>query len=444
MGDDATEHGTSTRRDAIRYTGALLGGGLLAGCTGDGNTGSPTGTADPNAESTDAGSPTGTADPNAESTDAGSPTGTADPNAESTDAPDPASTDATEIPGSYEACIEPAGCLTFESVPETYVVYNGGWADMAFALGQREGFLTAGNMIPGFFFEPFGLEVPPEDELASFWQNGGWSKEVFLELDPDVILMDPNYMHGVGWDDSWDEDDTEDLAEQVAPFFGNNSRRRREFHDYKLYSLYGAFERLADLFQERDRYEAFKSIHDDLQRKIDSRTPEEAPTIGLINGGSDPSKGEFFPLDPRGEGYEMKPYRDLGVESAFPDDLEGGQADYETMLEVDPEIIVVHWGIGTTGGTGSFSAEAFREQYVTPMEEDTVGNQLTAVQEGNVYPGQYGEQGPIVNLLQTEMVVQQLYPDEFGAFAPDAFPEVPEDRRLFDRERVREIIAGEI
>ena len=51
----------------------------------------------------------------------------------------------------YEACIEPTGCVTFDSVPESYLVYNGGWADMAFALGQREGFLTAGNRIPGFF-----------------------------------------------------------------------------------------------------------------------------------------------------------------------------------------------------------------------------------------------------------------------------------------------------
>ena len=139
----------------------------------------------------------------------------------------------------------------------------------------------------------------------------------------------------------------------------------------------------------------------------------------------------------------MKPYRDLDVASAFPDSMEGGQIDYEQLLEVDPEIIVVHWGIGTTGDTDSFSAAAFREQYVTPMEEDAVGQQLTAVEEGRVYPGQYGEQGPIVNLLQTEMVTQQLYPEEFGAFDPDSFPEVPEENQLFDRERVKNIVAGE-
>jgi iron complex transport system substrate-binding protein len=397
----------------VKCGGAVVGGGLLAGCTGQSESGTS-----PRSTSTETATETTT---DRAKTQAGSNT--------------------------YEACIEPAGCLTFEEVPATYLVYNGGWADMAFALGQRDGFITAGNMIPEFFFEPFGLDVPPEDELPPLRSEGkGWDKELFIEYDPDVILMSPEYMHGVGWYDNWEEEDTEWIAENVAPFFGNNMRRRRDYHDHTLYSLYEGFDRLADLFQERERYEAFAAVHDELQSEIQSRLPPESerPTVGLINGGSNPAKGEFFPLDTQDEGYEMKPYRDLDVKSAFPDSLEGGSADYETLLEVDPEIILVHWGIGTTGDTDSFSAEAFREQYVTPMEEDSVGSELTAVQEGNVFPGQFGEQGPIVNLLQTEMVAQQLYPDEFGAFAPEQFPSVPEDRRLFDRQRIQDIIDGNL
>jgi iron complex transport system substrate-binding protein len=124
--------------------------------------------------------------------------------------------------------------------------------------------------------------------------------------------------------------------------------------------------------------------------------------------------------------------------------MEGAEADYQKLLEVDPEVIVVHWGIGTTGDTETFSAAAFREQYVAPMAEDAVGSQFTAVQKGRVYPGAYGEQGPIVNLLQTEMKAQQLCPEEFGEFDPERFPEVPEENRLFDRGRVRDIIAGNL
>jgi iron complex transport system substrate-binding protein len=303
-------------------------------------------------------------------------------------------------------------------------------------------------MIPSFFFDPFDLDAPAPEAFPALanWDGGGWSKEVFYELDPDVILMDPNYMHGTGWDDDWEQADTEEISENVAPFFGNNCRRRREFHDYKLYSLYGAFERLADLFQERERYEAIVEVHESVQTDIQSRLPAESerPTVGLINGGSDPANGVFYPLDTQDEGYEMKPYRDLDVASAFPDSMEGGEIDYEKLLEVDPEILIVHWGIGTTGDTDSFSASAFREQYVTPMADDPVGSQLTAVQEGNVYPGAYGEQGPLVNLLQTEMKAQQLYPEEFGAFDPEQFPTVPDERQLFDRQQVADIINGDL
>ena len=168
----------------------------------------------------------------------------------------------------------------------------------------------------------------------------------------------------------------------------------------------------------------------------------ERPRIGLINSGSEPSKGKFYLLNTQGEGYENKPYRDLDVASAFSEEMEGW-ADYETMLEIDPEIIMVHWGIETTGDTNSFSARAFREQYVTPMENDPIGSKLTAVQNDDVYPGQYGEQGPLVNLIQTEMVAQQLYPEEFGAFDPKSFPEVPGENQLFDRQRVADIINGD-
>jgi len=410
--DTTIRHKAPTRRDYMKYGGAVVGGGLLAGCTG------------------------------------GDSTSGGDGDGGDTESDTPADDETATEDTSYEACIEPAGCQTFEAVPETWLVYNGGWADMAFALGQREGFITAGNMIPGFFFEPFGLDVPPQDELPPLRSEGkGWDKELFFEYDPDVILMDPEFMHGTGWYDNWDEEDTREIQKQVAPFFGNNIRRRREFHDYKLYSLYGAFERLADLFQEQERYEAFAALHDEVQTEIADRLPPESerPEIGLINGGSDPNAGQFYPLNTKDEGYEMKPYRDLDVKSAFSQELEeGGQIDYERLLDIDPEIIIVHWGIGTTGDTDSFSAAAFREQYVTPMEEDSVGSELTAVQEGNVYPGAYGEQGPIVNLLQTEMKAQQLYPEEFGAFDPEAFPEVPEENQLFDRQRVADIINGDI
>jgi len=391
MVGDKTQPDT-TRRDTLKYGGTLLAGGALAGCVSDADGGESDGQ------------------------------------------------------GSYEACIEPAGCLTFEEVPETYIVNNGEWADMAFALGQRDGFQTATTMIPGFLFEPFGLDVPPESETTSL-STTNWDKEIFYDHDPDVILMDRNYMHETGWDDSWDEEDTEEIEDNVAPFFGNNILRRRDFHDYKLYTLYEAFDRLADLFQERDRYEAFTAVHDELQETVQSRLPPESerPEVAVINSASDPTNGTFYTVDTESEGVETKHFRDLGIDSAYPDDLvEQGTIDYEQLLDVDPEVIMVHWGIGTTGDQTSFSPEAFHDQYVKPMADDGAGSQLTAVKNGNVYPGAFGSQGPLVNLLQTELTAQQLFPDEFGEFDPASFPEVPEEHQLFDRQRVADIVNGDI
>ncbi|SFS12712.1 iron complex transport system substrate-binding protein [Halomicrobium zhouii] len=412
--DDATRTGP-TRREWVRYGGAVVGSGLLAGCSGSGE--------DAKATTADEERATATG---AAATDAA--TGTPE-----TDEP-------------YDACIEPVGCVTFESVPETYIVNNGEWADMAFALGQREGFQTATNMIPGFLFDPFGLDVPPEAETTAL-SASNWDKEVFYERDPDVVLIDPNYMHATGWDAGWDESDTEEIRENVAPFFGNNILRRREWHDYRLYSLYEAFERLADLFRERERYEAIAEIHDSLLETVQSRLPpaDERPEIALVNSASDPREGTFYPMHTQVEGVETKPYRDLDVGSAFSTEtVEGGTIDYETLVEIDPEIIVVHWEIRTTDDGDTFSAAAFRERYVEPMAADPVGSQLTAVENGDVYPGAFGSQGPLVNLLQTEMVAQQLYPDEFGEFEAERFPDVPAEKRLFDRQRVREVIAGDV
>jgi iron complex transport system substrate-binding protein len=424
MGEDTNPTEEPTRREYVKYGAAFGVGGLLAGCGGGEST--------PEDETGDDTTETATTTVG----DDGGATTTASPTTDSR----------TTTASSYEACIEPVGCHTFEAVPETYIVNNGEWADMAFALGQRDGFLTSTNMIPGFLFEPFGLDVPPLSETESLSATN-WDKEVFYEQDPDVILMDPNYLHKTGWDDTWDREDTVELSEKVAPFFGNNILRRREFHDYKLYSLYGALERLADLFAERARYEALAAVHDSLQTEIQSRLPpaEQRPEIGLVNSASDPREGTFYPMHTQVEGVEMKPYRDLDVGSAFSQELvAAGTIDYEQLLEADPEILVFHWGIGTTGDTDRFSAEAFREQFVDPLAADPIGSQLTAVQEGNAYPGQFGSQGPLVNLLQTEMVAQQLYPEEFGRFDPERFPEVPAENRLFDRQRVIDIINGEI
>jgi iron complex transport system substrate-binding protein len=108
------------------------------------------------------------------------------------------------------------------------------------------------------------------------------------------------------------------------------------------------------------------------------------------------------------------------------------EADYELLLEQDPDAIVFHFGVG--------NQEALPE-IIESMQEDSLGSQLSAVQNDRLYMGGTAYQGPIINLFQTEMLAKQLYPEEFGEW--NGLGETPEDEQLFDRQRVADIVNGD-
>jgi iron complex transport system substrate-binding protein len=69
-------------------------------------------------------------------------------------------------------------------------------------------------------------------------------------------------------------------------------------------------------------------------------------------------------------------------------------------------------------------------------------SEVAAVTNDRIYPGGTAVQGPIVNMFQTEMVAKQLYPEEFGEWR--GLGETPEDEQLFDRQRISDIVNGDI
>ncbi|WP_276259788.1 ABC transporter substrate-binding protein [Haloglomus litoreum] len=399
-----------TRRDVLG-AGAAAGAGLLAGCTSDGDGGSGDGSSDPTATETDT---------------------------------------------SYTAELFPVGEVEFESVPESLTTYNMGWADMVVSLGQATKLRTNRLSAPTLFYDRFDIDY--DTDYAALWQNGGWSKEVMYDRDPDVFLFDPNLLEQ--WDDNWAAEDTEELRSNVAPFFGCHNRRIRGDWQMELGypeqapTMLEAFQKVGTVLDEEARAQAWLDLHADLQSNLQDRLPDDAesPSIALINSGSSPEKGKFYVLNLAQDGYEMKPYRDLGLVDA--DAFEGvetgqyGETDYETLLEVDPDAIVVHWGI-TTGsvtfdGDGAFDAAEFQKRFVTPMEESSAGSDLTAVQEGRVLPGPTAEQGPLVNAFQTELTARLFFPETFGELDLDAPLDVPEEEQLFDRQRVADILDGKV
>jgi iron complex transport system substrate-binding protein len=404
MSEERDEDDGLTRRRYLTSGAVVAGGSLLAGCAGE----------------TDSGS-------TAESTPTDAETATAT----ETDT----ETETTPEDTSYSVEMAPVGEVTFEAVPERWVAYDGGYADMAVALGRADGLAGVGyadRYYRSVYDELPGVDVP-EEPLNEFPEVR--TKEVFYELDADVHLYDPQML--VNWFD-WDEADVAEIDENVAPFFGNLIfRRSDDWHDYRYYTLYEAFEKVAALFQAQDRYEAFAALHDEFVGSLQAELPpaEERPAVFLTYEATD-EPSTFSPYRLEDRGTSKKQWRDLGVTDALEGtDIENlsttnrGELDYENLLEVDPDVLLIR-------GQERKSAAEFRDVVLEYMRNHPVGSELTAVQNGRVYRGGFLYQGPIQNLFQTERAAKQLYPDVFG--------EVTGDEELFDRQRVADIVNGDI
>ena len=409
MTRDIPGGGAPTRREYVKYGGAVIGGTLLAGCT-----------AGSESESTPTGTNTGEPSPDTEG-------------ASSTES-------ATDERGPFSVTMEPMGEVTFEGTPETWMAYFSTYGDMAIALGRLDGLrgLVFTENWPMAFYEHLpGVDVS-FDDVPQLFAGGGLDKEAFYEMDCDVHLMDPNFISRLA--DGWEAADYEDIETNVGPIIGNSIRRRGEdWHDYTYYSLYDAFERIAEVFDERERYEALERVHDDVQATIRSDLPpaEERPTVGLLSINSDFENGAFYAY-PVHDGNGHKQYRDLGMRGAFDDHIDAsyGEWDYEQILDVDPDALLFQYGFSHV------STDEF-ERRMQQLREDPLGQQLTAVQNDRLYRGGTSYQGPIVNLFQTEVAAKQFYPEVFGEWnGLDTLSEGP--GWLFEYERVAAIVDGDV
>ncbi|WP_424000398.1 ABC transporter substrate-binding protein [Haloarcula salina] len=405
MDDDRS--GDSTRRQFIATGLGAAATGALAGCSSSGgNEPSETTTREP--------------------TDAG-------PTTDATDGPQ------TPTDGErYTVSMQPMGEVAFESVPERWLAYFSTYGDMGIALGQLDGLqgLVFTENWPLAFYDYLpGVDVS-FDGVTQLMGENGLDKETFYELGCDVHLFDPNFLGRLA--DGMDVADFEEVDANVGPVVGNSIRRRGgDWHDYRYYSLYEAFEKVAAVFQERERYEALKAVHDDLLATIRADLPpaDERPTVGLLSVNSDFENGAFYAY-PVHDGNGHKQYRDLGMRGAFDDHIDGSYAewDYETILEIDPDALVFQYGFSHV------STEEF-ERRMDAMREDPVGQQLSAVENDRLYRGGTSYQGPIVNLFQTEAAAKQFYPEAFGAW--DGLDTLADaDARLFDYQRVADAVNG--
>ena len=428
MADDTDSGSGVSRRKYLAYGGSITVSGLLGGCLG-GDGAQSTGTR-----------PTST------------PTETATATAEPT----------TEAP-TYTASIEPVGTVSFESPPETVVSGWGFVADVLTGLGRADS--VVGMARPGFWYQGFydllpGVSMRDTTEIPATVSKSYLVKEELLyELDPDLLATDPNRY--VAWY-GLEPDAVDRLTDDVAPFFGNESRSKRSPSwpnlgadgSYAYYDIPEFVQRYGQVFDETDRAAALVDLYETTLSDVASRVPpkSERPTVGVLSAFTNPENQGFFgvtePVPALDATHELKQYGDLGVVDAFAGEYpdEGGhydlKTDFEGLLEVDPDVLVFQEAVNALGGQNVYgNAEAY-EKTLEVLRSDDVGSQLTAVQEERLYPGGTGSQGPIINLFQTEMLAKQLYPEEFGEWR--GFGETPESERLFDRQRLADIVTGDV
>ncbi|NHN49453.1 ABC transporter substrate-binding protein [Halostella sp. JP-L12] len=336
--------------------------------------------------------------------------------------------DADNSGDSYTVSMEPVGDVTFDAVPETWVANNGSWADMGIALGLEppEGLWLARRYRTQYYDAIDGVSVDKGDMISFFDQ--GVDKELYYEVDADVHVMDPNFL--LNRADDWEQEDIDEVESQIGPFFGNSifSRGYTWHDDYKYYSLYEAFGKLAEVFQRTDRYEAFVSLHEEFQSTLSDVVPpaEERPSVAVLwASGDEPESFSPYIID---EGTSFKQWRDLQVNDALADtDVKDfhsnrGEIDYETLLDVDPDVLLLR-------GQENKTADEFANTVRAFMEDHNVASEMTAVQNGDVYRGGPLYQGPITNLVLTERAARQVYGVE---------------EELFDRQAVADIVAGDV
>ncbi|MEM4782191.1 MAG: ABC transporter substrate-binding protein [Halalkalicoccus sp.] len=393
-----------TRREYLKGSGAVVGGGLLAGCTGGGDDGS--------GESDD------------------EPGGGSDAGGNGEDA--------------YTVELSPVGEVEFDGVPETAASDLGIWADTLASFGQADRLINLRDpdtKVTSHFDQLPGVEFDL-NEVSNFDPA---EKELYYEVDPDVFHVDPIFRKM--WDD-WDDSDIDEVVENVAPFFANEGSRIAtgeyvEDREYEFYTLDELTEKFAQVYRAEDQAQALAEVRNDLIEGIQSnlRSEDERPSVGRVLF----YDGEVYPYLFDGPGFGKSHLRPMEAEDVFADskqvyEREGGTIDLEGLLERDPDVLLFFGGIG-------YWFDAY-EETKEELEADSVGRELAAIRNDRFYRGGTFDQGIPLNLFQLEMTAKQLYPDQFGEWPgfeeQRVLPEIPEDEQLFDRQRVADIINGDI
>jgi ABC-type Fe3+-hydroxamate transport system substrate-binding protein len=425
MADDSGGCEGRTRREYVKYSGAVVGGGLFAGCASQsGGDSTATEAAPEAATETAPEAATETASEAATTTDTATETETQTPDQ------------------SYSVTMSPVGTVEFDEVPEQAAVYSNHDADILVSLGQADVIQSLGfpdNYSAAYYDELPGVSFDTS-RLTKLYDDGV-DKEVFYELDSDVHHIDPV------WFGSWSsfgESDLEEIESNVGPFFANYHSRTNvapdSASDYQFYTIWELVDKYAQAYQVPERGARLKAIRDQMLSDIRAELPpqEERPEVGVV--WYDRKKESFWVYHLNAPGFQnahTRPLRANDALSEFDSGPRSGWSDsaligMEAMLDADPDVLLqfADWQ-NPDAATETFFA----------LDDHPVGQELSAVQNDRLYASGDAFQGPIVNIFQIELTAKQLYPDLFGQ------PPEPGNTtglgEMFDPQAVADIVNGE-
>ena len=334
--------------------------------------------------------------------------------------------------GSYTVEMAPVGEVQFDSPPESVAHFFPGYADMAVALGHGDSINSIGfkrRYHTYFYDELDGVSVDTEP-MTQLQTRSGLDMEIFFELDSDLHMIDPQWLINNSYF-GLERSDVERIADTVAPFLGNTIfRRTDEWHDYRYYSMYKAFAKVAAVHRERATYEAFKRFHDAVLEDVRATLPpaDARPNALLCWAGvNEPVR--FYPYRITDGGTSKKQFHDLGIGDALSGTSVEGLSetrrtmiDYEMMLEVDPDSILLR-------GHDDKTREEFENTVLRYMKNHDTASKLAAVRNDRVFRGGPIYPGPIHHLFLLERYATTYFPEQFSG-------------DLFDRDELANIITG--
>ncbi len=356
----------------------------------------------------------------------------------------PAATPAAAVSNvPYFVEMSPAGRVKFDHPPRRVVTLDANYNEMLVALGGARRLIATGssnNFFDGFFRQIAGVTNDIDrTKLGYLYGESGalFDKETLYALHAEVHHIDPLQLAS---SKGWSRADVDEIARNVGPFIANRYSRENSYPGKEPYTYYNVWElsdKIAQVYRRPEVVARLRKIGENLVADIQAKLPpmEKRPRVGLVIYNKN---GRFLPFSLMHEGFGQAQYRAVGARDAFEslaastyaDAGRGTQLDLEGVLALNPDVLIVPWAIYASSRPGY--------EQLLKLKDDPLGQRLTAVQNGRVYPGGTPLQGPVFLLFQIEMAAKQIYPDVFGAYRDDQTYPVAE--QLFDRAAVADVL----